>query len=178
MALNIQPGAGFMQRMLGATNAVGSSMGGPMGQASRLSGGMNQNRINRQPMPNRQTTPNMGMMPPGLPSPNPSGMGGPISNPGSPMSPGMNPSMPIVQGPTNMPDFQMGQNTGGNMGVTGGMNFGGMGGFPRPQIDTGNVMNDNQMGGGIWSRYQNMQPPQQNTRLPMQAPMSAPMFSR
>jgi len=150
MPMNLGPDPSFMQRMLGATNAAGQSMGGPMGQTSRLSAGINQGRINRPAvMPNRQTTPNSGMMPSGLPNPGPmNGMGG------------QPPTMPFVQGPSALPDFQFGRDTGGNTGVTGGMNFGGMGGFPRPQIETGNVMNDNQMGGGIWNRYQNMQRPQ------------------
>lgn len=170
MPLNVAPGAGFMQRMLGATNAVGQSMGGPMGQTSRMTAGMNQNRINRQPMPARQTMPNTGMMPQG--NPNPMGMGGRMGSPGMPMSApmgspmgGQPPNMPLVQGPSSMPNFQLGRDTGGNTGITGGMN-GPMGGFGRPQVDTGNVMDDSQLsnpmgGGGIWNRYQSMQRPQQ-----------------
>ena len=162
MPLNVGPNPSMMQRMLGATNAVGQSMGGPMGQASRLTAGMNQNRINRQPMPARQTTPNAGMMPPG-------GMGGRFGSPGMPMGQplddiqtgmGQPPSMPIVRGPSQMPDFQLGRDTGGNTGFTGGIPGGMMGGFQRPQIETGNVMSDNGMGGGMWNRYQNMQRPQ------------------
>lgn len=165
MPLNVAPGAGFMQRMLGATNAVGQSMGGPMGQASRLTAGMNQNRISRQPMPNRQTAPNMGMMPqgnPGMPH-----MGSPRmpmdnSMPPSPM--GQPPSMPLVQGPSSMPNFQLGRDTGGNTGFTGGMPMGGiMGGMMRPQMNSGNMDNsgmNNGNGGGIWNRYQTMQRPQ------------------
>lgn len=167
MPLNIQPNASFMQRMLGATNAVGQQMGGPFGQASRLTAGMNQNRINRQPIQGRQTMPNSGMMPSG--NPNPMGMGGHMSSPGMSMGAGMpldniqtsrpmgqSPTMPFVQGPSIMPDFQLGRDTGGNTGITGGQ----MGGFQRPQIQTGDVMNNNSMAGGMWNRYQNMQRPQ------------------
>jgi hypothetical protein len=168
MAMNLGPDPSFMQRMMGATNAMGQQMGGPFGQSSRLTAGMNQNRISRQPLPGRQTTPNSGMMPSG--NPNPMGMGGRMGAPRMFMSGGMplddiqtsrpmgqSPTMPFVQGPSNMPDFQLGRDTGGNTGINGGM-----GGFPRPQIQTGNVMNDNQMGGGggMWNRYQSMQRPQ------------------
>lgn len=154
MPLNTGPNPNFMQKILGATNAVGQSMGGPMGQASRMTMGMNQNRLNRRPLPSQQTMPNSGMMPRGLP--NGMGMGGRMGSPG--MSMGQPPTMPFVQGPSTLPDFQLGRNTGG-------MNP--MGGFSGPQIDTGNVMNDDQMsnpmGQGLWNKYQTMQRPMMNS---------------
>jgi hypothetical protein len=146
MPLNIGPNPNFMQRMMGGINAAGQSMGGPAGQAAKVSAGFNQRRLNRPAvLPNRETMPNTGMMPFGSSSMNP----GMTMQPPSPQ-PDMDgsPTMPFVQGPSTMPNFLNSVNKGGMMG-----------GFPRPQIDTGNVMNDNQMAGGLWNKYRTMGQP-------------------
>ena len=152
MPLNLGPNPSMMNRILGATNAAGQGMGGPWGETSRLSAGLNQGRLNKKPMPARQTMPNTGMMPPG---------GAPMGMPdkGAPM--GASPNMPIVQGPSN-PAMMV----NGNPGANPGMPPSPMGGFPRPQIETGNMINNSPMGNGLWEKYQSMM-----GRQPMQ-----PMF--
>ena len=135
MPINIQPGDGFMRRMLGASNAVAQNMGGPMGDAARITSSFG-NRMRPGVMPSRAIVPNTGMMPPGG-----TGMG---------MSGGAD--MPIVQGPQMSPSMSGGYTR--NPGIAGGMFRDGLPRFQPPMMNTGNMSNpSSSFHSPLWTSY-------------------------
>lgn len=149
MPLDTKPTGNFMSRfkenLPRAINAAGQMYGGNMSGAARLSAGINRDRLNRPAVqPNREVGPTMG------------GGAPPMGNPAD---------MPIVQGPQmSFPFFGRG-GVPGNTGIAGGMFGGGGMMFPRPMqpppptVDTGDMVNNGGMGGGLWRTYANMRRP-------------------